>query len=132
MRRQLSVVERKLEQGRNDGRRHAHRYTMDLPVWYRTVREIAWRAGTIENVSCAGVLIRTDEPTVPRSRVVVVVWLPSMVPGSRAYLIGQGRVVRRTWLSGTTASAFAVRITNYRLERLTHPPNVLALLSTSG
>jgi len=122
-----------------DGERHwdrqrcAQRFGLRLPVWYRGAGDLDWHAGTTENISCSGVMIRAaGQRAVPGASVVFVIPLPSSRSKSAGCLRGRCRVVRNASpYRGRGEYAFAVVVTRYRLDRLAHPPKVVTLLATS-
>jgi len=72
----------------------APRYSIELPIRYRTPDAPAWHDGRTENISCSGVLIRTQELLPPRTLIEILITLPSEVGGRDAPAICRGRVVR--------------------------------------
>jgi PilZ domain len=72
----------------------APRYSIELPIRYRTPNAPAWHDGRTENISRSGVLIRTQEPLPPRTPIEILIALPTEVGGGDAPVICRGRVVR--------------------------------------
>lgn len=99
--------------------RRGHRFALHLPVWYRIVGETEWHSGTTEDVSYSGVMLRTEESSVPTSPAVVVIALPSTGSEPAGCLMGGARVVRSTeYPHKEPRWAFAVTFMWCRLDRL--------------
>jgi hypothetical protein len=96
--------------------RRGQRYSLHLPVRFRTAGEAEWQLGTTENVSRSGVMIRAGAPPACDAPVDVLI---ALAPGSDSSgcLLGHGRVVRNVGPSPPSGEpAFVVTVTRYRLE----------------
>jgi hypothetical protein len=95
-----------------DGPRRGHRFTMHLPVRFRSAGDAEWRVGTTENVSRSGVMIRAGSAPAPDAQVELLILLPPSGVEMRGCLLGHGRVVR------SEEAGFAVTVARYRLKPL--------------
>jgi hypothetical protein len=78
-------------------------------VLYCHAGENQWHMGFSENISESGAIIRSGEARPPRSRVTIVIALPSSDVTPGGVLIGKGTVVRSADVSPTApGSTFAV------------------------
>jgi hypothetical protein len=99
------------------GSGRAQRFTLHLPVLYRTPGQTGWHSGVTENISDSGAAIRTDESIAPATPLTVVISLPSIGSERGGRLIGEGRVVRNIRPSSATAAAFALTVKRFQLDR---------------
>ena len=99
--------------------RRGRRYSLQLPVRFRTTGETEWHLGTTENVSYSGVAIRASAAPPPSAPVEIEIALPSAGLDSSGCLLGEGRVVRVAG-QGVSAGAllFAVTVPEFRIEPL--------------
>jgi|SRR5689334_15773797 PilZ domain len=72
----------------------APRYSIELPIQYRTPDASAWHEGRTENISRSGMLIRTRELLPARTPIEMLIALPSEVGGRDVPVLCRGRVVR--------------------------------------
>jgi len=102
----------------------AQRFPIHVPVHYRIPSSRDWLVACTENVSCSGVLFRTDcvfEPTTP---IDLRLELPPInnKSGIHAEVICKGEVVRMEHTDGVRPPlAVAVAIHNYRLAKKKEP-----------
>lgn len=75
--------------------RRAPRFSLQIPLSYRPVGEMAWRDAQTENISRSGVLFRTDRPAPLEMPVEMRMMLPGEIDGGvAATVVCVGRVVR--------------------------------------
>ena len=94
--------------------KRSRRYSLRLPVKYRTTRERGWHDGMTVTLSASGALIDGDVLPPPDQHIVVVIALPS----AGGCLSGRGRIVSAP--APPTRShhgGFAIVVPHYRLER---------------
>ena len=72
----------------------APRFSIDLPIRYRTPDAATWHEGRTENISCSGMLIRTRDLLPARTPIEMLIALPNEVGGRDVPVICRGRVVR--------------------------------------
>ena len=66
-----------------------------LSIRYRRPDERQWQAGTIQNLSCSGVLFRTQRPLAPHTPVLLHFRLPSELTGEKPVEVAcEARTVR--------------------------------------
>jgi hypothetical protein len=110
-----------------DALRRGRRYSLHLPVRFRTTGETEWHVGTTENVSHSGVTIRASAAPPPSAPVDVEITLPSTGLDTNGCLLGHGRVVRiSTPEVSATGPVFAVIVARFRLEPLRRGFDTLA------
>src|SRR5579872_2934608 len=96
----------------------AQRFNLQLPLKYRQIGEINWRAGTTENISRSGLLFRAEEILAPNVQVEINLVLPAEIAGlASAEVICRGEVVRNV-AAETPAMhpALAARILQYHFH----------------
>ena len=100
---------------RNDSER-AFRFTLPLPLRYRSKGEAEWRDARIENISRSGVLFWTRDVLDVRTRLEMTFVLP--VGPAPATVLCRGHVVRTVLPSGAKAlPGFAATISGCRFVR---------------
>ena len=73
----------------------AVRFPLQVPVHFRHVGEPVWHQGTVENISCSGVLLRAEDFLQIQNKVELRVSLPNRATGAeRPEVACYGRVVR--------------------------------------
>ena len=73
----------------------AVRFPLQVPVHFRHVGEPVWHQGTVENISCSGVLLRAEDFLQIQNKVELRVSLPNRATGTeRPEVACYGRVVR--------------------------------------
>ena len=73
----------------------AVRFPLQVPVHFRHVGEPVWHQGTVENISCSGVLLRAEDFLQIQNKVELRVSLPNRAAGAeRPAVACYGRVVR--------------------------------------
>jgi hypothetical protein len=97
----------------------AERFLLQIPVRYRIPHSPKWFEARTENVSCTGVLFRTECLLKPTTRVDVRLELPpTNGDGTHGEVVCKGEVVRvEQTRGGGIPPALAVAIHNYRLTR---------------
>src|SRR5882762_5182770 len=73
----------------------AARFPLHVPVHFRPVGEPVWYRGTVENISCSGVLLRAEDFLQVQTNVELRLPLPNRAAGGeRREVACYGRVVR--------------------------------------
>ncbi len=102
-----------------DAPRHGRRYSLHLPVRFRTEGETEWHVGTTEQVSLSDVTIRAYAAPPPSSPIDIVIALPSTGLASSGCLLGHGRVVPVSSADAADGEpVFGVTVSKFRLEQL--------------
>ena len=84
-----SAVEKKVPPFR------ARRFNLHLPLRYRPLGEKSWRAGTTENISRSGVLLRSPSPLEVGSRLELIFEMPHELTGEDdARVVCEGSLLR--------------------------------------
>jgi len=101
----------------------APRYTIRIPLRYRSSGEQRWRDGDTENISRSGVLFRTEDPMPPQTTIEILLALPAELAGNgaAATVLCRGRVVRTEAAgqsNGDVRPAVAATIAGYRLAHV--------------
>jgi len=102
----------------------AQRFPIHVPIRYRIPRSPDWFMARTENVSCSGVLFRTDCVFEPTTALDLRLELPPInnKHGIRGEVVCKGEVVRMEPTDGVeTSPAVGVAILNYRLARKKQP-----------
>jgi hypothetical protein len=101
----------------------AERFQVQLPVRYRIPHSPEWFEARTENVSCTGVLFRTNCILKPTTLLEVRLELPPTKRiGTQAEVVCKCEVVRVEQIhSGGISPALAVAIHDYRLTRKRQP-----------
>jgi hypothetical protein len=96
----------------------AHRFSLELPIRYRRVGELAWNDGTTRNISQSGVLFHGTAPIALESEIEISLSITTEAPlAAAADLVCTARIVRtHAWDGG--AAALAAAFLNYRFEPL--------------
>jgi hypothetical protein len=97
----------------------ARRFELRLPVRYRVNGDSNWSNGTIENISCSGVLFRGEAFAEADTLLELSLVLPDRLIGQRAaQVLCKATVVRSRRLgNGGSQPALAAAISNYRFVR---------------
>jgi hypothetical protein len=111
-----SVDARPVQELRPSGAPRAPRFQIGIPVRYRAATDEDWQAGTTENISRSGMLMRAGRRLTPRIAVEMVLTVPNAVPGGPSEdVICLGDVVRSEPVE-TGEAAVAVAVGDYRLR----------------
>ena len=98
------------------GSQRAQRFTVHVPMRYRSVGEAQWRDGRIENISRTGVLFLTEQALAVDTQLEMSFVLP--LGRATAGLVCRGRVVRAVPRSAAALPpALAATIATYRFVR---------------
>jgi len=97
----------------------AQRFPIHVPVRYRETGGRAWVEGKTENISCSGVLFRTENVLSPKTAVEMRLMLQGVIKDkARCEILCKGVVVRKERSNSRSAPpALAVAIQQYRLLR---------------
>jgi hypothetical protein len=94
----------------------AQRFSVRVPMRYRSVGEAHWRDGRIENISRTGVLFQTEQVLPPDTPLEMSFVLP--LGGAAPGVFCRGRVVRTVPRNGGgVPPALAATIATYRFVR---------------
>jgi len=95
------------------------RFPLQLPVRYRRLGERLWRHGTTENISCSGVLFRSNDLLPVEGDVELRLELPTVTATAAPSEVScRGRVVRTVSPSDDQPwQAAAIMIDNYDFLR---------------
>jgi hypothetical protein len=102
-----------------NGARRAQRFAIAMPIQYRSLDDIAWLEGQVENISRSGVLLRGPEPVSADVPIEMRFALPAEVGGEDgAVVVCHGEVVRVLEPPASDApKTLAVKILDYCFER---------------
>ena len=94
----------------------AKRFTVRTPIRFRCNQESEWRTGVTENISCTGVLFRSDDALQPRTQITMRFTVPSQISGGLPVeVICDALVVREATVS-EDVHALAAAILNYHIQ----------------
>jgi len=98
-----------------NGTARARRFDLQLPVRFRPLGQAEWREARTENISCTGVLFRSEERLEVSRPVELVLVLEVDVEGEKSpEVICLGNVARQVTPNQSVAeSGLAVRISDY-------------------
>jgi len=102
----------------------AQRFPIHIPIRYRIPSSRDWLVACTENVSCSGVLFRTECTFDPTTTLDLRLELPAINDkhGIHGEVVCKGEVVRMEPTDGVgTPLAVAVAIHNYRLAKKKQP-----------
>ena len=104
----------------------APRFSIPIPILYRTPGDATWLEGWTENISKSGVLFRADRAitldTPVEMMMEIPTWISTPVAGPA---ICRGRIVRAVAPSPLEeCPAFAARILEYELARPSDPRRI--------
>lgn len=102
------------------GATRAQRFAIQVPIRYRAgAGPIDWYEGTMENISCSGVLFRTESVLEPNTAIEMRFVLPAEISGeAAAEVICLGVIIRRAPASGANPMpALGAKILDYRFSR---------------
>ena len=110
---------------RQEANGRARRFPIHIPVRYRLPRNPQWFEAYTENVSCSGVLFRTDRAFEPATALDLRLELPAVENGERVRgeVVCKGEVVRMDWSDDPTGipSSVAVAIHRYWMAQKREP-----------
>jgi hypothetical protein len=105
--------------GARNNRERARRFSVQMPIRYRVNGESRWWKGQTENVSCSGVLFRSELTVAPNTPIEMSMALPGVISeNGGGELICRGTIVRVvTAPTAESLPALAATISHYRLVR---------------
>lgn len=111
-------------------RPRATRFPVESVVQFRGPDDTHWQRGTTENMSCTGLLLRSEHTLEPSTPVVLEMPAPKPLCGeARVRLVAEGRVVRMA-PNGRNGNALAVSIGSLYLPDH-QPPDTATHRSTA-
>jgi hypothetical protein len=104
----------------------ALRYTIPIPLLYRTAEGKTWLEGRTENISKSGVLVRADRAIPPNTPIEILLDIPPDIAIPFAGMtICRGRIVRVVGPSLLEdRPAFAAAIVEYETSHETDPRRI--------
>lgn len=94
----------------------AKRFSVRTPIRYRCNQESEWRTGVTENISCTGVLFRSDNHLKPRTQITMRFTVPTQISGGLPVeVICDALVVRESEI-GNHAHELGAAILNYHIQ----------------
>ncbi len=94
----------------------AKRFSVRTPIRFRCNQESEWRTGVTENISCTGVLFRSDGALQPRTQITVRFTVPPQISGGLPVEVICDALVVRDELLDQNAHALAAAILNYHIH----------------
>ncbi|HLH06410.1 MAG TPA: PilZ domain-containing protein [Terriglobales bacterium] len=94
----------------------AKRFTVRTPIRFRSNRESEWRVGITENISCTGVLFRSDDALQPRTQITMRFTVPSQISGGLPVEVICDALVVREATIAQNSHALAAAILNYHIQ----------------
>ncbi|MBZ5546067.1 MAG: PilZ domain-containing protein [Acidobacteriia bacterium] len=102
-----------------NGSQRAQRFAIAMPIQYRSIHEINWLEGTVENISSTGVLLRGPQIMSVATPIQMRFELPAEFGGQTgALVVCRGEVVRALLPPAENApKALAATILDYTFVR---------------
>lgn len=94
----------------------AKRFSVRTPIRFRCNQDSEWRSGVTENISCTGVLFRSDDALQPRTQITVRFTVPPQISGGLPVEVICDALVVREELVDQNAHALAAAILNYHIQ----------------
>jgi len=94
----------------------AKRFSVRTPIRFRCNQDSEWRTGVTENISCTGVLFRSEDALQPHTRITVRFTIPPQISGGLPVEVICDALVVRDQLLDQNAHALAAAILNYHIQ----------------
>ena len=98
------------------------RFSLKLPVWYRTGTTGQWRCSVTKNISSSGAAIQTTDRLAAGTPVTVRISLQSDESTMGGYLTAVGQIVRTLAPASSAMTGFAMSVKRYRIDRRPNLP----------
>jgi len=94
----------------------AKRFSVRTPIRFRCNQDSEWRNGVTENISCTGVLFRSDDALEPHTKITVRFTIPPQISGGLPVEVICDALVVRDQVLDQNAHALAAAILNYHIQ----------------